>query len=219
MQMLPHSPSPMSNAPLEDIVPLDGPTEFSARINLAIANAERRAIGLPPQERIEVALTQEVSKLASVVAFPSTPAETHKRDIDELFCSPGAHARSLELQLAESEAAEEIADRIAEVAHGAESAKALPAKERATVRFLGVHALRLTRPCWQDEAMQAAIQRCALWMREEGGKTFLGCSRAQIEHLAVSLAPWVVRAYLGISEGVTPLTPGKYLSIVDGGRK
>jgi hypothetical protein len=213
MESLAHPVSPMSKQPpVNDLVPMDGSTEDSAERHLAIANAERAVVGLPPQQRLRTAG-------ASVVPFPQSPAETHKRDIDDLFCSPGAHARCLSLQLAESEASEEIADRIAEVAHGVDSASALDAKQKATVRFLATHALRLTHEHWQQAAMTAAIQRCERWMREEGGRTFTGCSRQQLEHLATSLAPWVVRAYLGMSEGVTPLTPGKYLSIVDGGRR
>jgi hypothetical protein len=53
--MVAHTASPMADSPsLRDvIVPMHGPTEASRQINLAIANAERRAIGLPPQERIE----------------------------------------------------------------------------------------------------------------------------------------------------------------------
>lgn len=55
--MLPHPPLAMSDdsQTLRDVMmPLNGSTDASARINLAIANAERRAIGLPPQERIQV---------------------------------------------------------------------------------------------------------------------------------------------------------------------
>lgn len=149
----------------------------------------------------------------NVHPFPS-PAETHLQQVTDLFLAPSASERYFRLQLEESEQADEIADRIAEVVHDVDGlVKIADRKQQATVRFLSRHALRMTDDRWQRAATQAAITQCAEWMKGEGGDTFRHCSDEHLVAMATYLAPRVLRAYLGITEGTSPMTPGRYLEI------
>lgn len=153
-------------------------------------------------------LIAEIKRLAdrNIYQFPSLPQT--------------ALSRYHSLQLAETEAAMEIADRIAEVAFGAEDAAHVEGRrEQAMCRFLGVHAIRLTKDHWQKAAMERAITRCVDVMQHEGGRLFAGCSPEHLRSLATLLAPRVVSAYHSISEGTQVLSPGEYLEIVNGGGK
>jgi hypothetical protein len=147
-------------------------------------------------------LVFEVRRLATVHQFPVQSAQQY-------------HV----LQLAESDNAHEIAERIAEVVHGVSLEELTDRRDQSTCRFLAVEALRRTQDCWTQAATEAAIQRAEYWMRHEGGALFRGCSDQQLSAIARMLAPQVLAAYHGITEGTAAMLPGVYLDIVNGSRK
>jgi hypothetical protein len=137
------------------------------------------------------------------------------RDADAVFASPNAVSLVVTMQLRETLQAGAIAEEIAQTVHGV-TVKELTAQQRADVLFTAVHALRMQRQCWKDAARQAGIAACETWLKTEGGKAFRDLSDEHRHAIAVNLAPAIMCASFGISEGSRHLTPGEYLRITDG---
>lgn len=207
---------------LDRLAPLGGSTPESAAHAKKVrdqerAQANREAGGVlrfsedGPVELASDELIDQIKALASNVRpFPL-------RDVNELFTAPSAISRYHALQMAESEAAEEVADRIAEVVYGADGVTGLESKrDQANCRFQGVAAVRLSHDCWRSAAMGAAIDQCFEWMKTEGGRRFAGAETRELIAIATMLAPKVITAYLSLAEGTRALEPGRYLAIVKG---
>jgi hypothetical protein len=150
--------------------------------------------------------------------FAVLPRKAHvlpflNRDADAVFAAPSATSRVVAMQLQETLRAGLIADAIAATVHGV-SIKELTAQQRADVLFTAVHALRWQKQEWKTAARQAGIAACETWLKTEGGKAFRDLSDEHRHALAVNLAPAIMCAVFGISEGSKHLTPGDYLRIV-----
>jgi hypothetical protein len=146
---------------------------------------------------------------------PATVLPFLHRDADAVFASPNAVSLVVTMQLRETLQAGAIAEEIAQTVHGV-TVKELTAQQRADVLFTAVHALRMQRQCWKDAARQAGIAACETWLKTEGGKAFRDLSDEHRHAIAVNLAPAIMCASFGISEGSRHLTPGEYLRITDG---
>jgi hypothetical protein len=137
------------------------------------------------------------------------------RDTDAVFAAPSAVNLVVNLQLRETLKAGLIADAIAATVYGV-SIKELTAQQRADALYTAVHALRMQQQCWKDAARQAGIAACETWLKTEGGKAFREMTDEHRHAIAVNLAPAIMCASFGISEGSRHLTPGEYLRITDG---
>jgi hypothetical protein len=139
------------------------------------------------------------------------------RDADAVFASPTAVSLVVTMQLRETLQAGAIAEEIAQTVHGV-TVKELSAQQRADVLYAAVHALRWQKQCWKTAARQAGIAACETWLKTEGGKAFRDMTDEHRHALAVNLAPAIMCASFGISEGSKHLTPGEYLRITDGAK-
>jgi hypothetical protein len=144
---------------------------------------------------------------------PATVLPFLHRDTDAVFAAPSAVSRVVGMQLQETLRAGLIADAIAATVHGV-SIKELTAQQRADVLFTAVHALRWQKQEWKTAARQAGIAACETWLKAEGGKAFRDMTDEHRHAAAVNLAPAIMCAVFGISEGSKHLTPGDYLRIV-----
>jgi hypothetical protein len=139
------------------------------------------------------------------------------RDADAVFASPNAVSLVVTMQLRETLQAGAIAEEISQTVHRV-TVKELTAQQRADVLFASVHALRMQRQCWKDAARQAGIAACETWLKTEGGKAFREMSEEHRHAIAVNLAPAIMCASFGISEGSRHLLPAEYLRITDGAK-
>lgn len=121
-----------------------------------------------------------------------------------------------QMQWQESQRALFIADAIASFGFEKRTIGDLDPADAATCRYLGVHALRSSKPQWVKAAMAHAAETCAEALLDFGETSHWS---AQKRHaFALILVSRVLPAYLGITEGSIALPPGTYLSIVKGAK-
>jgi hypothetical protein len=204
MQIIAHHETPMRDDP-----PLDENSIALAKAAQALERARCTAeTGLLFIGDTPYAPTRKV------LTMPLTPAERQKLHFDEAFTAP---SNVYGAQLLESSQAADVAESISLRVHGKATAD-LPAKDRATCRFVGAYAVRATKDHWIQEARRSAAAACIRAMREECGDAMAQLPEPHLRALAGILVGAVLSGYHGILEGSRHLSPGDYKRITDGAR-
>ena len=116
------------------------------------------------------------------------------------------------LQWNESQKALGIADAIALYAFNKATCGDLAPKDAALCRYLGTHALRMTKPEWTEAANEHAAEQAAAALTGFS-QEFAAWPLDKRRTVGLVLSGAAVSAFHGITEGLIALRPEQYLRI------